>query len=68
MSPLTMQQAASLLGLPKPAARRQRVCAECEGELTWTVETTYSKPFGTGFDVLVCEECDAEADRHWVGF
>lgn len=68
MSTITMAQAADLLGLPKPAAHRQRVCAECEGELTWTVEITNAHPWGTGYDVLACQECDVEADRHWVGF
>ena len=68
MSPITMQQAASMLGLPKPAARRQRVCSECEGELTWGVEFDARHPFGNGYDVLRCEECGAENDRHWVGF
>lgn len=65
---VTMSQAAILLGLPKPAARRQRVCIECEGELTWTVEITNARPFGTGYDVLRCEDCGAENERQWVGF
>ena len=68
MSALTMYQAASLLGLPKPAQHRQRVCAECEGELTQMVEITGAAPWGTGFDVLVCEDCRAENDRQWAGF
>ena len=65
---ITMSQAAALLGLPKPAARRQRVCAECEGALVEMPEITASHPFGTGFDILVCEECDAEVERRRVGF
>jgi hypothetical protein len=68
MSTITMAQASALLGYPKPAARRQRVCVECEGELTWGYEYTARHPFGNGYDVLRCEECGAENDRHWVGF
>jgi len=60
-----MQQAASMLGLPKPAAHRQRVCAECEGELIWG----YVEMSGPGaclhdFERLAeyCEDCGAEAE------
>lgn len=68
MKTLTMETAAALLGYPKPAANRQRVCSECEGELTWAVEITGAHPFGTGYDLLLCEECGVEAERKWTGF
>ena len=66
---ITMEQAASLLGLPKPVRHRQRVCAECGSEdLAWGVEITGAAPWGTGFDVLRCAECGSVAERAWAGF
>ena len=62
---ITMQQAASLLGLPKPAAHRQRVCASCEGELVWGyVERSGRNAYLSDFERLAehCEECGAEVE------
>ena len=44
------------------------VCAKCGGQLTWCVEYTALFPNGNGYDVQVCEDCGAEAGRHWAGF
>lgn len=48
--------------------RRPLLCSECEGEMVWETEITGSRPFGTGYDVLLCEKCGVEGDRRWVGF
>lgn len=48
--------------------RRPLLCSECEGEMVWMVEITRSHPFGTGYEVLTCEECGVEGDRKWTGF
>ena len=65
MNALTMSQAAALLGLPKPAAHRQRVCAACEGELVETHvpdETRYAYLRDYERLGLVCEDCGQEAE------
>ena len=67
MRNLTMEDAATMAG-PLPRVRHCRKCAKCGGGLAWAVEITNARPWGTGYDILVCEECNAEADRHWVGF
>lgn len=68
MKTLTMETAAALLGYPKPAAHRQRVCADCEGELWEVVEYSARCPWGTGYLVWACEECgEMTEDRRWVG-
>ena len=41
---------------------------DCDGELVWTVEITNAAPWGTGFDLLVCEACGEVVARHFVGF
>lgn len=63
MSALTMEQAASMLGLRKPVAHRQRVCVECGGDLTWGyVELTGRNAYLHDFERLAeyCEDCGAE--------
>ena len=62
---ITMSQAASMLGLPKPAARRQRTCAECEGELVWGyVERSGRDAYLHDFErkVRYCESCGEVVD------
>ena len=44
------------------------MCPKCGEALWWTDETTYSHHFGTGYMIQICEECDTEVDRRWVGF
>ena len=43
------------------------VCPVCGGELAWVVEITPSHPWGTGYDIKLCNDCEYEADRHFVG-
>lgn len=62
MKTLTMETAA------ETGIRRPLLCSECEGEMVWMVEITRSHPFGTGYEVLACEECGVEGDRKWTGF
>ena len=44
------------------------LCGECGGALVRTIEITHAHPWGTGYELLVCEECDAEIERRFLGF
>ena len=43
-------------------------CDDCGGELSWKIEFTAARPNGTGYEIVVCEECATEHERRWVGF
>ena len=69
---LSIEDTRALLGQhdPKVITRTNAApeCGECGGALHWCVEYSAAHPWGNGYDVLVCEECGVEADRHWAGF
>jgi len=62
---LTMLEVAVALGHHPPL---DPLCPECGGALAWNTEVSGRCPEGTGYDVLCCEECEAEVKRHWVGW
>lgn len=68
---IPIEDTAALLGvtLPKEVTRTPKpVCPECGGDLHWVVEITGRNPFGSGYDILLCEDCDHEVERQWAGF
>jgi len=62
---LTLHETAAALGHRPPL---DPLCPECGGALAWNTEVSGRCPEGTGYDVLCCEECEAEVKRHWVGW
>ena len=69
---LSIDDTRALLGQHQPKVITRTgakpVCAACGGHLTWIVEYSARCPHGTGYDVLICEECRGEVDRHWAGW
>jgi hypothetical protein len=75
---MTISDLCADLGTRQPVKPRhaKRICAECgSDDFGWMVETTRSRPNGTGYMVLACEVCgEAVLDdgttqtRTWVGW
>jgi hypothetical protein len=64
IQPITIEQAAALLGYPKPVHHRQRICAACGSD-----EIIWGEEFDTGHDVEMCAVCgEPTGERRWVGW
>ena len=48
--------------MPEPT-----ICTECGAELFWCDEITGAHPWGTGYSILVCNDCGQEYGRRYVG-
>ncbi len=46
------------------------MCKKCGGQTTWMIElTTAGSPYGTGYEMEVCEDCnEPTGEKRWVGF